>query len=87
LNKQKCQIKKDKISYIGLSLSKDVLRPDPKKTEAIMSMPPPKNKEELQRFLGILTYLSKFIPNLSHIAAPLQNLLEKYAEWHWQDIK
>ena len=52
-----------------------------------MSMPPPKNKEELQRFLGILTYLSKFIPNLSHIAAPLQNLLEKYAEWHWQDIK
>jgi len=48
-------------------------------------MPSPKNKEELQRFLGILTYLSKFIPNLSHIAAPLQNLLEKDVKWHWQD--
>jgi len=50
-----------------------------------MNMPSPKNKEKLQRFLGMLTYLNKFIPNLFHIAAPLQNLLEKDVEWYWQD--
>ena len=31
LNKQKCQIRKDKISYIGHTLTKDGIRPDPKR--------------------------------------------------------
>ena len=30
------------------------------------------------------TYLGKFIPNLSHLALPLQILLEKNVKWHWQ---
>ena len=55
LNKSKCQIKKDPITYIGHILSKDGLKPDPKKIEAIIVMPCPKSQEDLQRFLGILT--------------------------------
>ena len=43
-------------------------------------MPCPQNRDELQRFLGMLTYLGKFIPNLSHIASPLQTVLEKNVE-------
>ena len=46
-------------------------------------MTPPTSKEALQCFLGMLTYLAKFIPNLSQIAAPLRALLEKDAEWQW----
>jgi len=80
LNKQKCQIKKEKMSYIGHTFTKDGSRQDAKKTEVIINVPSPKNKEELQRYVS---YLSKFIPNLSHIAAPLQNLLEKHVKWHW----
>jgi len=75
LNKSKCQLKKDAITYVGHVLSKDGLKPDPNKTEAIANMPCPKNKEELQRFLGMLTYLGKFIPNLSHVASPLRALI------------
>ena len=55
LNKNKCQIKKDSITYIEHVLSKDGLKPDPKKIEAIMNMPCPENREDLQRFLGMLT--------------------------------
>jgi len=68
LNKQKCQIRKDKISYIGHTLTKDGLRPDSKKAEAIMSMPSPKNKKELQRFLliGMLTNSFLISPILQH---------------------
>ena len=50
LNKTKCQIRKDAITYIGHILSKDGLKPDPKKTEAITNMPCPQNRDELQRF-------------------------------------
>ena len=46
-------------------------------------MPSPANKEDLQRFLGMITYLSKFIPHFSQIASPLRQLLEKDKAWQW----
>ena len=54
LNKTKYHIKQPEISYVGHTLSKDGLKTDQKKTEAITAIPTPKSKEELQRFLGIL---------------------------------
>jgi len=83
LNKAKCQFKKQEITYLGHVLTIDGLKPDPKKTQAISDMTPPMSREALQRFLGMITYLAKFIPNLSHTAAPLRALLEKEADWQW----
>ena len=40
-------------------------------------MPTPTNKPELQRFLGMVNYLGKFVPQLSNTTAPLRKLLEK----------
>jgi hypothetical protein len=37
----------------------------------------------LKRFLGIVTYVAKFIPNMAHITAPLRQFLEKNVEWFW----
>ena len=39
-------------------------------------MPVPENKEDLQRFLGMITYLSTFIPNFSKESQPLRELLK-----------
>ena len=85
LNETKCHIKRQEVSYIGHILTKEGLKPDPKKTEAINNMEAPKNKEELQRYLGMIMYLAKFIPNLSQSAEPLRTLLEKDVEWHWNE--
>ena len=41
----------------------------------------PENKTELQRFLGMFTYLGKFIPKLSQETAPLLELLKKNMEF------
>ena len=84
LNKEKSQIALDEISYIGHILSKEGLKPDPKKVQAITEMRPPQSKEELQRF-GMVTYLAKFIPNFSLVSTPLRQLLEKEIEWHWTE--
>ena len=46
-------------------------------------MASPTNKEYLQRFLAMLTYLGKFVPNLSQVTAPLRALLEQDSEWQW----
>ena len=65
LNKDKCRFRVSEVSYVGHVLSADGVKPDPLKVEAIRAMPPPGDREELQRFLGVVTYLSKFIPNMS----------------------
>ena len=65
---------------MGHLLSADGVKPDPLKVEAIKAMPPPGDREELQRFLGVVTYLSKFIPNMSQKSAPLRQLLQKDVE-------
>ena len=66
---------------MGHVLSADGVKPDPLKVEAIKAMAPPGDREELQRFLGVVTYLSKFIPNMSQKSAPLRQLLQKDVEW------
>ena len=77
LNKDKSQIKHKEISYVGHIIGKDGLKPDPKQVEAIVNMEAPKDKEELQRFLGMTTYLAKFIPNYSQVAAPSESCSRK----------
>ena len=37
----------------------------------------PKNKDDVRRFMGMITYLAKFIPQLSAQSAPLRCLLEQ----------
>jgi transposase InsO family protein len=83
LNKDKSQIRMKEITYAGHIFSEHGIKPDPKKVQAITNMKEPTNKEEIQRFLGMTTYLSKFIPNYSEISGPLRVLLEKNTEWHW----
>ena len=83
MNIEKSQIRCDEVKYAGHILSKNGLKPDPKKVEAVTNIGNPKNREELQRFLGMVIYLVKFISNYSQVAAPLRLLLEKDIEWHW----
>ena len=45
----------------------------------------PSNVTELQEFLGMVTYLSPFIPGLSQLTAPLRVLLKKEFEFVWNN--
>ena len=64
-----------KVRESGLRLNKNKV--DPSKTDAITKMSVPQSLTELQRFLGMVNYLSKFIPNLAEVTAPLRVLLKK----------
>ena len=75
-----CQVE---VTYIGHTLSSNGLKPDVNKVEAIRRIDTPNDKPAVQRFLGMATYLAKFIPNFSQLASPLRVLLEKNTAWHW----
>ena len=53
------------------------------KVKALQEVPTPKNVTELKSFLGMLSYYSKFLPNLSTELAPLYKLLQQSVPWKW----
>ena len=83
-NQAKIQLKVNEVKYMGHIVSDKGLRPDPKKIEAINQMPVPEDKHGLQRLLGMVKYLSQYIPNESDITAPLRELLKQDHVWAWQ---
>lgn len=83
LNKEKCQLGVTELTFVGDILSSEGVRPDPRKVSAIKNMPRPECKKDVQRFNGMITYMGKFIPNLSEKMAPLRQLTEKNIEWQW----
>jgi hypothetical protein len=50
-------------------------------------MPDPKCKEDVQRALGIVNYLSKFVPNMSVKTTALRKLLLDSSVWLWDDAQ
>ena len=83
LSVDKCEFRKDRVSYVGHVLTAEGVKPDYEKIRAVQEMPRPQNVSELHTFMGFIQYLGKFIPNLSEVTAPLRLLLEKNIVWHW----
>jgi hypothetical protein len=53
------------------------------RTQAICDFPPPKDVNGITRFTGVLNFYHKLIPNLAKVAAPLNALRKKGAEFSW----
>ena len=51
--------------------------------EALREAPIPRNVTELKSYLGLLSYYSWFLPNLSTKLAPLYLLLKQDRPWNW----
>ena len=82
LNRGKMKIKTSQVPYIAHILTANGLKPDPSRVRAVEEIPSQEDKAALLRFLGMVNYISKFIPNLSDLTQPLRELLHKDVEWH-----
>ena len=60
--------------FFGEVVSRHGIQPDPQKVTALTEMLVPKNKKELQTFLGIINYLNTFSPGTSEVCKPLRKL-------------
>ena len=86
LNLQKIKLRLSQVPFMGHLLTADGVVTDPNKDRAIRDMPTPTDVKSLIKFLGMLTYLSKFLPNLSSVCEPLRQLELKDAEWCWLPV-
>ena len=48
INRDKCKLDGEKISYLGYQISREGISPDEKLTNKIVKMEKPKNKKELK---------------------------------------
>ncbi len=85
LNPDKCVFRQTELTFLGEVIGSDGIKPDGRKVEAIRSMQQPTSKKDVQRFLGMVNYLGKFVPNLSEKSQPLRELLDKNVEFQWTD--
>ncbi|GFR58421.1 retrovirus-related Pol polyprotein from transposon 297-like Protein [Elysia marginata] len=72
-NLKKMQLRQKVVTYMGRKIGADGVKPDPKKIQVIVDMLAPVDKTGIQRILGMLNFLSPFIPNMSTLTAPLRN--------------
>lgn len=77
------QIFKEEVTFLGNIILKDGHAVLPDKAEAIRSWATPQTQKELRSFLGFVTFLKKFSPAISQLAAPLHPLAGKNAVFHW----
>ena len=82
-NRAKIQYKVPTVQFLGHVFSAEGLSPYQEKTAAIRDTPVPQSRADLQRFLRMVTYASKFIPLLSNHTDPLRQLLNKNVDWQW----
>ena len=45
----------------------------------------PSDVPAVRRFLGMVTFLSKFVPRLTDLREPLRRLIRRDADWCWTD--
>lgn len=83
-SKTKLQLSQQKIKFLGHIVSNEGIQIEHSKIAAIQTMKTPTNKQEVQRFLGMITFLAKFLPNLSQKTILLRNLLNKKNEFKWE---
>ena len=87
INMKKSKFLQESVLYMGHVLSAEGISPDQTRVEAISSLKAPTNVHELQSFLGMVTYCSKFLPNFSTVTDPLRKLLKKNTPWVWSQAQ
>jgi len=58
---------------------------NPDKCQALIDMQSPKNIKEVQRLIGRLTTLSRFMPKMVEKIKPIITLLKKTSRFQWDD--
>lgn len=77
VNPDKMKLCFNEVSFLGNIVSYNEIKVDPSRTKAILQCKQPRNKKELASFIGMVSYLSKYLKDYSVIAAPLNELRKK----------
>ena len=86
INAAKNERGKQHLTFLGHHIDKDGIRPTTDKVVAIQNMTAPKSQTDLKRFLGMVNYNHRFVPNMATVLQPLiENLNAKTKTLVWDE--
>lgn len=71
---EKCDFGVDELKYLGHVITKDGMRLDEDRKQALVEMPFPRDVSAMRSFLGMANYFKPFVPSYSILAKPLTAL-------------
>ena len=77
VNATKSSFAKDEVEYLGYILTREGIKPQPGKIQAILALSPPESVKDLRKFLGMVQYYCDLWEKRSHLLAPLTNLVSE----------
>jgi hypothetical protein len=80
VNAAKSLFRAHEIEYLGYILTREGIKPQPKKVQAILTLNPPNNVKELIHFLGMVQYYRDMWARRSELLAPLTDLVGECRE-------
>ena len=83
LNYDKLKFKCTEVNFYSETYTTDGHRLAQDKIKAIVKMPPPCNKKEVQSFIGMINYLTKFSPHLTELSEPVRELIKEKVPFNW----
>ena len=83
LNCEKLQYKKDEVEFFGETYTVNGCKPAKGKVQAIAEMPAPSCKKEVQSFIAMINYLSKFSARLPELALPIREFAKDKVAFNW----
>ena len=81
----KCDFMKSEIKYLGRVVSAEGIKPDPKAVAKLRDWEVPRNKTEMQSFLGFANSYREFIAWHAKLVAPLHAITGLGATFAWGD--
>ena len=81
LKGRKCDVGKDKFTYLGHIFSRAGMEPEMSKVDAIKNWIRPRCQKEIKLFLGLASYYRRYIRDFATLAEPLNNILGKEVEF------
>lgn len=84
-NVNKCKFMKREVTYLGFTVRAGEVRPNFRKTQALIEAPAPKTASQVRQFLGLTSYFRRFIPNFSKVAGPLYPLTKLKGPITWTE--
>ena len=83
LNYDKLKFKCTEVNFYGKTYTTNGCKPAQNKITAIIEMPPPSSKKEVQSFIGMINYLTKFSPRLTELSEPIRELIKEKVPFNW----
>jgi hypothetical protein len=84
---KKTQLCAPEVTYSGHKFTRAGMVMDQEKIKAVVEMPEPQSIQDVERLIGMVTYVCKYMKNLSSVTEPLRSLIKERKDpdfkWHF----